>query len=368
MTRRVALAHDWFVNRGGAERVAVSMARAFPDAPMFVAGVRLDQTFPEVAELDLRMSRLQERLGEGDAFRRLLGRYPGAFAKMDTTGFDAVLVSSTAFAHHLRTDGCLIVYCHAPPRFLWDPGYLKTSVRPWLRPFVGPVIARLRRKDLAAAGRAHRYLANSRTTAAKIASIYGIRAEVLAPPVQTDRFAIGPRTQDAWLAVGRLLPHRGFDLAVDAFTQMGIPLVVIGDGPARAALEARAGDRVTFLGAVDDAELARWYGQARGVVVPGIEDFGLVPLEANASGRPVVARSAGGARETVIDGVTGVLFGEPLTSAVMDAVRRAEAMSFDARALRTHAERFDESLFHAKLREIVAASETCVTCQRRGRA
>jgi glycosyltransferase involved in cell wall biosynthesis len=364
MTRTVAVAHDWFVNRGGAERVALSIAEAFPGAPMFTAGVMPERTFPEVAQLDLRLSELAPKMGED--FRKLLLRYPKAFTDLRADGFDTVVASSTAFAHHISTDGCLIVYCHAPPRFLWDPRYVKSSVKPWLRAFVRPVLASLRRKDAAAAGRVHRYIANSRTTAARIARTYGLRADVIPPPVLTRRFAIGPRTEEAWLMVGRLIGHRGFDLAIEAFTQMGKPLIVIGDGPARLALEAAAGDTIEFLGAVDDTELAKLYGGARGVIVPGVEDFGLVPLEANASGRPVVARAAGGALETIVDGVTGLLFREPKPSAAIEAVRRAEAMNFDPRALRAHSERFDEAVFHSRLREAVAASEACVTCLRKG--
>ncbi|MFP5225616.1 MAG: glycosyltransferase [Actinomycetota bacterium] len=366
MTQSVAVAHDWFVNRGGAERVALSIADAFPGSPMFTAGVALESTFPEVARLDLRLSDLSSKMDED--FRKLLPRYPRAFSGLNADGFDAVVASSTAFAHHISTDGCLIVYCHAPPRFLWDRSYLKTSVKPSLRPFVRLMLASLRRKDRAAATRVHRYIANSRTTAAKIARTYGLRADVVPPPVHTGRFEIGPRTDEAWLMVGRLLGHRGFELAIEAFTQMGKPLIVVGDGPARPQLQAAAGEHVSFLGSVDDDELARLYGRARGVIVPGVEDFGLVPLEANASGRPVVARAAGGALETIVDGVTGLLFREPKPSALIETVRRAEAMNFDPRALRAHAERFDEAVFQARIREIVDASRTCITCQGRHQA
>lgn len=364
---RVALAHDWFVNRGGAERVALALAGIYPDAPMFTALAFPDASFPEVASLDLRVSALQDRVGTPERFRRYLSSYPKAFAAMDATGFDAVVASTTAFAHHIRTDGCLIAYCHQPPRFLWEPGVARGLAPAPLRPFVSLVIRRLRSLDLAAAARVHRYIANSKTTAKRIAERYGQRATVVHPPVDTSRFAIAPRTAENWLLVSRLLPHRDVELAVRAFNELRIPLIIVGDGPDRARLEALAAPSISFVGSVDDAELIRLYGEARGVIVPGIEDLGLVPIEANASGRPVVARASGGALETMIDGLTGSLFLEPTVAAVSRAVRRAGTLGVDPEVLRRHAERFDIRLFEARMREIVDARSNCIACQRSGR-
>lgn len=367
MSDRVALAHDWFVNRGGAERVALALARIYPDAPMFTALAFPEATFPEVAALDLRTSPLQQRIDDPSRFRRLLLRYPKAWSALAAKDYDAVIASTTAFAHQIRTDGCLIAYCHQPPRFLYDP-VVATNLAPnWAKPLLPLVQRRLRTIDQQAAGRVHRYVANSRTTARRIQSTYGVRATVVHPPVDVDKFSIAPRTSDHWLVVSRLLRHRDIDLAVDAFNELGIPLMVVGDGPDRARLEARAESHISFLGAVDDATLIRLYGESRGVVVPGVEDLGLVALEAAASGRPVVARGSGGSLETVIDSVTGSFFLEPAVSAVVRAVRKAMALEVDPETLREHAKGFDRSLFEARMSEIVAARDSCLRCQRRSR-
>lgn len=364
---RVALAHDWFVNRGGAERVALELASIYPDAPMFTALAFPEATFPEVASLDLRISDLQGRVRDPERFRRYLRAYPAAFASLDASGFDAVVASTTAFAHHLRTDGCLIAYCHQPPRFLWEPGVANRLV-PWpLRPIAALAIRRLRRLDLEAAARVHRYVANSKATANRIAERYGVRATVVHPPVDTARFHIAPRTEEHWLLVSRLLPHRDVELAVRAFNELRAPLIIVGDGPDRGRLASIAGDTITFAGTVEDVELIRLYGSARGVIVPGVEDLGLVAIEANASGRPVVARASGGALETMIDGLTGSLFLEPTVPAVTRAIRRAESLGVDPGVLRSHAERFDRRLFDARIRELVEARTSCIACQRRAR-
>lgn len=367
MSSRVALAHDWFVNRGGAERVAVTLASIFPEAPMFTAVAFPDASFAEVSGLDLRTSSLQDRIREPNAFRRQLMRYPAAWAALDASGFDAVIASTTAFAHHIRTDGCLIAYCHQPPRFIYDPSVARGLAPGWARPLLKPLLSRSEKQDRAAAGRVHRYVANSRVTAKRILDIYGVRATVVHPPVDTARFAIAPRTEDHWILVSRLLPHRDVALAIAAFRELGWKLVIVGEGPDRPRLERLAGDNIIFAGSVDDAQLAKLYGTARGAIVPGIEDLGLVALEANASGRPVVARARGGSLETIQDGATGCLFLEPTTSAVVRALRRAESMSFDAAALREHAMRFDREIFATRMREIVEARNTCLRCQRSSR-
>lgn len=364
----VALVHDWFVNRGGAERVALALARTFPDAPMFTGLAHLEDTYPEVASLDLRTSNLQGRIPRGEGFRRHLLRYPKAFAELDATGFDVVLAQTTAFSHHVKTDGCLIAYAYTPPRFLYDPGYDRGMAPLWARPAIPAAFAWLRRRDQAAAKRAHRYIAGSQTGAARLLRAYGVRAQVVTPPVDVSRFRIGPRSEDHWIVVSRLLPHRGVDLAVKTFTELRRPLVVVGDGPMRAELEAMAGETIRFAGSIGDDELVRLYGSARGALVCGVEDFGLVPLEANASGRPVVARGVAGALETVIDGVTGALFRDATVEGVSRAIRQAEALGSDAQMLRAHALRFDEASFAENMRAVVASSEGCLVCARSGRA
>lgn len=363
---KVALVHDYLVNRGGAERVVLALHDVFPDAPIYTSIYHADSTFEAFARADVRTSRLQRHSRDATDFRRLLPFFARTFRRMPLAGFDLVISSSTGFAHHVRPkDGCHIVYCHNPPRFLWDPGYDGASLAPrWARPFVPAAIAYLRRRDRAAGQLPHSYVVNSLATARRVHEIYGRRSVVVHPPVELGRFAIGPRTGEYHLMVGRLIPYRSQDLAVRAFTEMGRNLVVVGDGPARASLEALAGPTITFEGAVNDARVAALYASCRAVVVPGVEDFGIVPLEANASGRPVIARAAGGILETVRDGENGVLFREPTTAALRAAVERADGIVFEPSALRAHAEGFGEAAFAERIRDLAGQTESCFRCAR----
>ncbi|MCA1829910.1 MAG: glycosyltransferase [Actinomycetota bacterium] len=363
---RVALVHDFLVNKGGAERTVLALHRLYPDAPVFTALYHPETTFTEFAEVDVRTSSLQKRSKNPEDFRRFLPFFGRAMRRLDIEGFDIVLSSSTHFAHHVRPkNGCHIVYCHSTPRYLWDDTYDRSIAPRWARPMLPAAFAVLRRADKRAAKRAHLYVSNSLRTAERVMRTYGRRSVIVHPPVRTDRFAIGPRTGDYYLAVGRLLGHRHLHLAVDAFNRMGRKLIVVGDGPARADLERLAGPTIDFKGAVDDATLVRLYGMARGVVVTEEADFGMVAVEANASGRPVVAYARGGAKETVKDGATGVLFRVPSADAVMEAVLKAESITFDPVALRAHAERFGEREFSRRIAQIVEGqSQSCFECAR----
>ena len=365
---KVAIVHDYLVNRGGAERVVAAMHKIWPDAPIYTSLFHADQTYPEFANADVRTSKLQRLSKDASSFRRLLPLFPRAFEDMDLRGFDLVISSSAGFAHGVRVapGTCHIVYAYSPPRFLYDPRYDLEGVAPrWARAVLPPVRMWLRRWDKRAARRPHHYLAVSGVAAKRLQTIYGRTSTVLYPPVQVERFGIAPRTADYHLLVGRLLPYRNAHLAVRAFTDMRRRLVVIGDGPAREALERLAGPTVEFRGVVEDRDLVHAYGECRGVVVPGEEDFGLAPLEANASGRPAIAYGAGGARETVRDGVTGVLFFPATPEALAEAVERADAIAFDSQALRAHAEAFSEEAFARRLQDFVAhAMERCIECAR----
>ena len=214
--------------------------------------------------------------------------------------------------------------------------------------------AYLRRLDRRAAGRADAYLAVSDAAREQIERVYGIDATTLYPPVAVERFRHEPDTGDYHLFAGRLLPHRNAELAVRAFSQVHRRLVVVGDGPCASRARSDRRSTVEFRGVVGDEELIGLYARCRAVVVPGVEDFGLIPLEANASGRPAVAYGVAGALETVVDGVTGVTFDLAEPGALIAAVERAEEIAFDPVALRTHAERFTGAAFAGKLKEFIA--------------
>jgi glycosyltransferase involved in cell wall biosynthesis len=363
---RLAIVHDSLVNRGGSERVVLELHELWPDAPIFTSLFHPEATYSGFGGADVRTSPLQRLSRDPESFRRFLPLFPRAFASFDLSGFDVVVCSSARFAHHVRVPSgtCQIVYCYSPPRFLWGAPHELTGGAPaWARPGLPALRAWLRRLDRRAAARAHRYLAVSRVAQERIRRVYGRTSDVVYPPVAVDRFRAGESREDFTLFVGRLVAHRRVDIAVEAFTRMGEPLVVVGDGPARASLEAAAGPSVRFAGVVSDGELIDLYARCRAVVVPGIEDFGLIPLEANAAGAPAIARDEGGARETILDGRTGVLFSPGTVEGLIAGVERARGIAFDPTALRAHAQTFSTQSFAARMRAIVDERERCPTCR-----
>ena len=354
---RVALVHDDLTQRGGAERVVLSLARLFPGAPIYTAAYDAEGTFPEFAGLDIRTSFLQHLPHRGGKARALLPLYPAAFETLRPRGFDAVISSTSRFAHGVRTgDVPHLCYCHNPARFLYQPDdYFGVGgpVAGWLRPTLAPLLGALRRWDTAAARRPDAYLANSQVVAGRILATYGRTATVVNPPVDVARIAAGPQQSSAatppvpyYLVVSRLLPYKRVDLSAAVCRARGARLVVVGDGPARGQVEGAGGDRVELRGAVGDDELLALLHGCQAVLHPGEEDFGFMPLEANAAGKPVVTVASGGALETVIDGTTGVLFRGQVPDALNAALDRLESRSWDPAVLRAHAERFDEAHFH----------------------
>ncbi|HVL91219.1 MAG TPA: glycosyltransferase [Actinomycetota bacterium] len=368
---KIAIVHDYLVNRGGAERVVAVLHRIFPDAPIFTGLYAPEATYPEFAAADIRPSKLQRLLRDPEDFRRLAPLMPRTFRKMKIEGFDVVLSSTSGFAHGVKPkNGCHIAYTYTPPRFLWDDGYERANaVSAPLRPLSGLAVRAMRRADRRAAERPHFTVAISTVAAERVRAIYGREATIIHPPVETGMFGIAPNTKDEFLLVSRLLTYKNVDVAIRAFNQLGRTLIIVGDGPARADLEAIAGPTIEFRGVVEDAELVRLYGRCRGTILAASEDFGLTPLEANASGRPVVALRSGGAEETVIDGTTGVFFSPANPLALADAVNRAVHTVFDPVVLRAHAEQFGVEAFEAKIRGFIEQSRrACMTCHRERRA
>lgn len=352
---RVALVHDFLSQQGGAERVVLHLAAMFPDAPIYTSFFDAAGTFPEFQALDVRTSHLQGHV-DPSSFRRDVLRFPSAFRRLDLSEFDLVVASSSAFAHHVEHPN-LHVYCHTPPRFLYQVrAYLDRRFGMGAFAPAFDVASRpLRRADRAAAERAASYIANSRVTAARLRQVYGIDAPVVYPPVWTAHLPEVPPARPATrsaLVVSRLLPYKRVDVALRACARVGIPVTVAGDGPERARLEALGGPGATFVGSVTDAQLASLVADHAVVVVPSIEDFGLVPLEANYCGRPVVAPAAGGALETVRSWETGVLVDmtaddDGSWADAIDAVLRQE---WDVFELRRAAEAFSHGRFTRQLR------------------
>jgi glycosyltransferase involved in cell wall biosynthesis len=290
-------------------------------------------------------------------YRAFLPFYPNAIESLDLREYDLVISSSSAFAKSAvtRPDAVHVCYCHTPMRFAWsfDNYVARERLGAAARVALPPLMRWLRAWDVRTATRATHFVANSTVVRERIRQCYEREAEVVFPPVGVQRFDGECPRDDYHLVVSRLSAYKRVDLAVQAFTRLGRRLHVIGDGPDRAALERTAGPTVSFLGRLRDEEVAGHYARARALVFPGEEDFGIVPLEANAAGCPVIAYGSGGARDTVIDGRTGVLFHEQTVESLIEAVERADTLTFDRAALREHAGQFDEARFRRQFAEVV---------------
>jgi len=358
---KIALVHDYLNQYGGAERVLEELHTLFPSAPVYTSIYWPEKMSPTIRGLDVRTSFMQRLPLVTRNHQPFLLLYPLAFESFDLTGFDVVISNSSAFCKGVVTHpGTLhICYCLTPMRWVWNyHAYVDRERLGFMARMVLPAaISQLRAWDVATAQNVDRFLAISRTVSSRVRKYYRRDSTVVYPPVNCDAFDAPPvRVEDYYLVVARLMPYKRIDLAVDAFTRLGIPLKVVGDGRSLPDLRARAGRNVEFVGRVSDAELKCLYAGCRGYVFPGEEDFGIAPLEANASGRPVIAFAAGGALDTVVDGQTGVLFERQEVSALVDAVRRAEAIAWDPVKLRQHARKFDRQVFRDQLQAFVRES------------
>lgn len=381
---RVALVHEWIAQWGGAESVLESLVRVFDRAPIHTLLWNPDAKAREkFRDLDIQTTWLQRIPGGRSKHRMLLPLMPAAFEKLDLPEVDLVFSSSHAFAKGVRVPpGTLhICYCHTPPRYLWD-------LSRFYNPGVGgalrlPLIRRLRERDRLAAQRVDHFLASSRHVAGRIRRNYGREARVIYPPVDVDRFrsigdgasehdgALGsrpplrggtgvarageadPAAGSYYLTGGRLVAYKRIEIAIEAANLAGFRLKVFGGGQERDRLEALAGPTVEFLGRVPDDELVKLMAQARAVLQPGEEDFGIIAVEAQAAGRPVIAWNRGGARETVIDGQTGVLYDDASARGLLEGLDRLEAGTWWPHVAGRNAERFSRERFEEEILEEV---------------
>ncbi|MDE3112770.1 MAG: glycosyltransferase [Chloroflexota bacterium] len=353
---KVALAHEYFSAHGGAERVVEVLHQMWPDAPVYTFFHDAKRYGP-LAGWTLRASYLQQLPIGGGVHRVLLPLYPNAASHLRVAEGTDVLVSSTsAFVKgiSLPERTVHVAYCHSPTRYLWDQSeqYLADEVPAPLHSFMRELFVRLREADLRAAARVDRWIANSRAVAERIRRYYARESAVVHPPVDVSSFRPAERG-DFWVFVGRLSAYKRADIAVEVFDRIGMRLIVVGDGRERRALERRARENVTFAGRVDEPTLRDVLGAARGLVFPSEDDFGIVCVEALASGAPVVALAAGGAPDIVRDGVDGILVAARTIDAFEDAVLRVEKMSVDRDALTRRAAEFDRSVFTRETGRIV---------------
>ncbi len=354
---RVAIVHDYLVDTGGAERVVIALHALYPDAPIFTSVLDARTTFTAFRTMDVRTSFLQRLPVRKSNYKFLLPFFPLAFESFDFSEYDVVLSSASAFAKGVVTapETLHVCYCHTPARFVWR--YHEYIAQEQLgrvaRLVIALIVHRLREWDYAAAQRVDFFIANSRVTARRIAKNYRREAVVIYPPIAVENFAPRDEIGDYYLVVSRLAPYKRIDIAVQAFNRLRLPLKIVGAGVDAARLRKMAADNIEFLGHVPQEQLAELYARCRAVIFPGVEDFGIVPLEANAAGRPVIAFARGGALETIVAGKTGVFFHAQTPDALAEVVAATDVTRFDARVLRAHAEQFSQPRFHSQIARFI---------------
>lgn len=347
--------------RGGAERVFATIAKEWPDAPIYTSLYDESAVGDLIARERVCTSYLSRVPFAGKYFRALAPFYPSAFEAFDLSGYDTIISSTTSWAKGVIVPPGSVHICYTNTvsrfAFAYDDyvgGFGRSSGNRLLPMLARPVVRRLVDWDRRAAQRPTAYVANSQNVAERIRRYYERDADVLHCPVELDRFTVGRGSGDYFLIASRLLPYKRIDLAIRAAQSAGVRLLVAGTGPAQAELRALARDSTTtMLGYIDDGELNALMGDARAAILPGEEDFGLLPLEAAAAGRPVIALRRGGALETVVDGITGTFFDEPTPESLAGVLRSFDAARYDPQMLRAHAERFAPQTFSRKLRAIV---------------
>lgn len=352
---RVAIAHDYLNQPGGAERVVLEMSQIWPEARIYTSLYRPESTFAAFRDLEIQTSPLQ-RLPVDEGFRNLFPLYPLAFRSFGTLPADLIVSSSSGWAHAVRTrpEAFHVVYCHTPARWLYGDEYLGASFR---QTALKPLMPAMRAWDQSSARKPDLYIANSRAVQRRIERVYSRTAQIVHPPVDTERFSPTERGERL-LVVSRLLPYKRVDSVVAAATRAGIGLDVVGTGPAMENLKQIAGPSVAFHGTLDDESVTQLMQGARAVCVPGTEDFGIVPVEAQAAGKPVIAFGAGGALETVQDGTSGILLDSRGTDAVLDAIRRCDNLATTPTALASLARRFSRQAFCSSLLDVIARARS----------
>jgi len=357
---RVALVHDYLVQGlRGAERVLAVLHEMWPEAPVYTLVYDAEAMGPCFADWDIRTSFLQRTPGGVKHYQKLFALMPAAVEHLRLQEYDLLISDSSAWVKSARqrTDAVHVCYCYSPARFLWhwSDEYVATlPANPLVKGLARAAIPRLRRWDKRTAQRPTHYVAISETVRDRIRRYWDREAEVINPPVDTACFAPEDCDEDYYLAVAALNAYKKVDLAVTAFTELGKPLVVIGDGPMRRQIEQTAGPTVRLVGKVSEDELRRYYARCRAFVMPQEEDFGLAPVEAMSAGRPVIAYAAGGALETVVADETGVFFREQTPQSLAEAVRRFETLSLDKARCRARALEFDTERFKQRFADFVS--------------
>lgn len=358
---KIALVHDYLTQRGGAERVFELLCKYFPSADIFTSLYDPEQTI-DLNDRLVRTTLLQKIPGATQYFRLLAPFYYPVFRRLNLQKYDLILSSSSSFAKAVRKrpGAKHICFCHNVTRFLWDTeNYLKNySDYKVFYPLLDKALRSLISVDRKYAQEPDLYIANSRLVAERIKKAYGRQALTINYPIDNQKFKFSAGKADFYLVASRLIGYKRIDVTIRAFNALGWPLIIIGDGPERKYLESIAADNVQFLGYVSDSERGTLMAKARAVVVTALEDYGLVPIEANACGTPVIAYGAGGILETQVPGLTGLFFAEQTPESLQATLLRFQDMDWDFTAIRERAiANFSEEVFFTKIAPIL--QEAC---------
>lgn len=352
---KIAIVHDWLTNMGGAEQVVINFKEVYKDAPIYTTFYNPNKLDDKLKNIEVKTSCLQKKKMI-ENHKKYFPLMPMAFEKFDLNEYDVVLSSSSSCAKGVLTKpGSIhICYCHTPMRYAWEKRDEYTLGMGKLKKKLVEILCHyMRIWDVASSNRVDYFIANSTEVQKRIKKHYKRDSVVINPPVRCNMFNISETDGDYYLVLSRLVGYKRFDLAVQACSELGKKLVVIGEGPEKEKLEKLAKENVTFLGRQPDEVVKKYMSECKALLFPGEEDFGIVPVEAQSCGRPVIAYGKGGVLDSVIDGKTGVFFKEQTVESLKEAINKFETMKFDKEKIRKHALEFDESVFQEKIRKFV---------------
>ncbi|MFA6527937.1 MAG: glycosyltransferase [Candidatus Gracilibacteria bacterium] len=354
---KVAIIADWLTDSGGAEKVVFAMHKMFPNAPIFTS-VYNEKSLPEFKDADVKTSFLQKWPMAKKKHQWYLKWMPMAFEQFDLGEYDIVLSSSHSCAKGVITkpETMHICYCHTPMRYVWDDCHRYIREYPWpkaIKSIAPYVLHDIRLWDRLAAERVDYFISNSNYIGERIKKYYRKDSKTIYPPVDTEGFYESKDVSPFYLAVGRLIPYKRFDIIVEAFNHLGFPLKIAGNGPEMKRLKRIANDNIEFLGYVKDEELRELYSKCKAFIFPQVEDFGIAPVEAMASGRPVIAYAEGGALETVSDGVSGMFFKTQSAEALIKAVLKFKERKFDSFKIKESVKDFSQQRFENDLKGFI---------------
>lgn len=355
---KVAIVHDWLTIYGGSESIIRILHDLFPEAPIYTTVYNKKNMPKDFEEMDIRPSFIQRLPFAKKKYTSYLPFMPYAFEQFDLSEYDLVISSNTSCSKGVITGANTlhICYCNTPMRYGWDFYHEYANKKGRLgKFFLAWMMKGIRQWDRLSADRVDIFIANSHNVARRIKKHYRRNSTVIYPPVRTQMFQQSMKSEDFYLVVSRLVPYKKIDLVVEAFTELGLPLKVIGDGSEYKRITQLAGSNIELLGRVDDEAVLDYMSRCKAFLFPGEEDFGITPIEAQACGKPVLAYGKGGVLETVVEGKTGVFFYEQTVEALKEAVYEFEQKQFCADEIRSHSETFSEERFIGQLKDFIYA-------------